>query len=248
MKVECIGVGEAFDPKLGNASYLIHAKTKLLIDCGYAVPRNFFSKNYPPDFIDGIYITHFHADHFFGLPPLLSRWNEDGRTKPLTLLGQPGTESLINQVIDLGYPGSRSRLKFALRYLEGLEPCDFNEMKLFFAQSDHLMKNLAVRVSIGDISIGFSGDGGLTEKTRSLFQECRLLIHEAYRYDQSIAGHTNALDIVQFAKTVPSLVTLALVHIQREERTLRWEAFQKLKEKVSFRLIIPLPGDELTVP
>lgn len=247
MKLEFIGVGEAFEPKLGNASYLLHSETKLLVDCGYAVPRNFFSKGYPPDFVDAIYITHFHADHFFGIPALVTRWHEDGRKKPLRIIGQPGTETHINQAIDLGYPNCRSKLPFALHYQESTSPLKLNELNLSFAPTDHLMKNYAITIAKENLSIGISGDGGLTDETGDLFKNCRLLIHETYKYDQTILGHTCALELVDFAKTLPRLLTLALVHIQRDERVSRSEAFKALQKDVPFNLMIPGPGDEISL-
>ncbi|NGX41957.1 MAG: Ribonuclease Z [Chlamydiae bacterium] len=245
MELECIGVGEAFEPQLGNTSFLLHSETNLLIDCGYAVPRNLFSRNYPPDLIDALYVTHFHADHFFGVPAMVYRWQEEGRKKPLTIIGQPGTKSLINRTIDLGYPSCRSKLDFELKYLETTDPVALNELSLSFAQTDHSMKNYAIKITKGKSSIGISGDGGLTTKTRDLFQDCTVLVHEAYTYDRAIQGHTYALDIVAFAKGLPTLQTLALVHIQRDERANRLSEFTALQKDVPFKLLAPEPGERI---
>ena len=54
MKIEFIGVGEAFDLALGNTSLLLHSKLKLLIDCGYAVPQSIKMLGHSNEDIDAI--------------------------------------------------------------------------------------------------------------------------------------------------------------------------------------------------
>lgn len=243
MEIEFIGVGEAFDPQWGNASYLIHSETKLLIDCGYAVPRNLFARGYSCEFIDAIYFTHFHADHCFGIAPLIGRWNGDNRQKPLTIIGQPGTEEHINQVIDLGYRNTRSRLKFELNYIESTSELELNELALSFARTDHSMPNYAINIGREDVHIGIGGDGGLTKESMDLYHNCQVLVHEAFGFDEAPKGHTDAKEVLRFAKTLPSLETLALVHLHRDVRKTQLSDFVDLGNDLPFELLIPEPGD-----
>lgn len=243
MKIQFVGVGEAFEPDLGNTSYLLRSESTLLIDCGYAVPRNLFTIEGNPNAIDAAYFTHFHADHTFGVPALINRWNEDGRNKPLTIIGQQGIREYINQVIDLGYSSCRKNLNYELNYVETTKEYRFNELVLSFAKTDHGKSNYAIKISKGNVSLGISGDGGLTTDTRSLFQNCQYLIHEAFGYEDAVKGHTTALEVLEYARTIQQLKVLALVHIQRHEREERAVDYSKLDERVTFKVMIPNPED-----
>ena len=85
--VTFLGVGEACDERLPNTSVLIQPQNKetgsLLLDCGFTVPASFFAYNQDPEDLSAIWISHFHGDHFFGLPLLLLRLYEEGRRAPL---------------------------------------------------------------------------------------------------------------------------------------------------------------------
>ena len=126
MDITFLGVGEAFDENLANTSILVRTEHEgkpitLLLDCGYSVPPRFWQLGIPADFLDGIWISHFHADHAFGIPALLVRFWEEKRTKELYILGQKGIEDFVLRCLELAYPKFFSRLNFALRFAE-VEP------------------------------------------------------------------------------------------------------------------------------
>lgn len=246
MYLEFIGIGEAFDPESGTSCYLLNSKeSTLLIDCGYACLGNLFSKRLSPNKINGIYLTHFHADHVFGLVPLLAAWKAQGRTEPFTIIGQPGTESRVKALMELGYPKTYDKLPYPITFIETTEPLRFKDFNLTFAQSEHGLTNYAVKVKSDNSIIGFSGDGSLTESTMQLFSDCHILVHEAFGLDNSIEGHTTAKEVLRFARTLPDLQTLALVHIQRDERNEKLEEFLKLDNAVPFTVYLPEPGSTL---
>ena len=85
MEIILLGVGEAFDEILPNTSMLVRTEYQgkpvtVLFDCGYSVPPRFWQLGLDVETLDGIWISHFHADHAFGLPALLVRlWEEKER-------------------------------------------------------------------------------------------------------------------------------------------------------------------------
>ena len=56
--------------------------------------------------IDTICFTHYHGDHIGGLPGLLLTMGNSDRTEPLTLIGPPGLEKVVNalRIIAPGLP------------------------------------------------------------------------------------------------------------------------------------------------
>lgn len=105
MKIQVLGVGGAFSPKLGNSSFIIWDKSDkkekgLLIDCGYTVFPMLQIHNLL-DKISRVFITHFHGDHAGSLDTLLQyrRFVLGERTK---LIGIATTMSYL-QNIDSAY-------------------------------------------------------------------------------------------------------------------------------------------------
>ena len=82
MRVTFVGVGEAFDENLPNTSILVEsAASSILLDCGFSAPRAFWKAADNAEGLDMIHVSHFHADHYFGIPALLARFTQEGRTK-----------------------------------------------------------------------------------------------------------------------------------------------------------------------
>jgi ribonuclease Z len=67
---------------------------KLLFDCGEGTQRQLLRSIGLVD-LDAIFITHFHADHWLGLPGLLKSLALRERTSPLTVHGPHGLRELI---------------------------------------------------------------------------------------------------------------------------------------------------------
>lgn len=67
---------------------------RIMVDCGEGSQRQMIrSIGLVP--VDEIYITHYHADHYLGLPGLLKTYDLQGRQRPLRLLGPPGLGELF---------------------------------------------------------------------------------------------------------------------------------------------------------
>lgn len=70
-----------------------------MFDVGDGVVRRAENMGLPLNRLDGIFITHWHSDHFMDLPSLINRSWLLGRTNDLHLYGPEGTDTL-NQAID----------------------------------------------------------------------------------------------------------------------------------------------------
>ena len=53
--------------------------------------------------ISKIFITHFHGDHFLGLPGLIQTMQLNDRDVPLHIYGPKGMNYLLEQILSLGY-------------------------------------------------------------------------------------------------------------------------------------------------
>jgi ribonuclease BN (tRNA processing enzyme) len=122
MRLQFIGCGDAFGSggRFNTCFHVVGRKTNALIDCGatsvvamnkFAIDRNA---------IDVIFITHFHADHFAGLPFFILEANYIlKRDRPLTIVGPPGLKSRFAELMDATFPGTKSlELRFPLTLQE----------------------------------------------------------------------------------------------------------------------------------
>jgi ribonuclease Z len=80
---------------------------RLLFDCGEGTQRQLLRSVGLPD-LDAVFLTHFHLDHWLGLPGMLKTFDLRGRDKPLTVYGPPGLQALFAGLKPLigrvGYP------------------------------------------------------------------------------------------------------------------------------------------------
>ncbi len=67
---------------------------RILIDCGEGTQRQLVRSAGLADF-SHVFLTHFHADHWLGLPGLLKTLDLRDRELPLTVYGPPGLRELV---------------------------------------------------------------------------------------------------------------------------------------------------------
>jgi ribonuclease Z len=71
-----------------------HGGDRLLFDCGEGAQRQ-MQRSTGLVHVDEIFITHFHADHYLGVPGLLKTYDLQGRERPLRIVGPPGLGELF---------------------------------------------------------------------------------------------------------------------------------------------------------
>ena len=119
LSVAFLGTGGAVPSARRSTASLLVARggERLLFDCGEGTQRQ-MQRSLGLVQVDEIYLTHFHADHFLGLPGLLKTYNLTERTTPLTIYGPRGLRDLFKTLQRIV-----GRLDFKLELVE-LEPGD----------------------------------------------------------------------------------------------------------------------------
>jgi ribonuclease Z len=93
-----------------SALLLRRGGERLLFDCGEGTQRQMLRSAVGLIELREVFVSHFHADHYLGLPGMLKTFALRGRELPLTVYGPPGLKDLF---------GSLSRVFGKLTY--GLE-------------------------------------------------------------------------------------------------------------------------------
>jgi ribonuclease Z len=85
---------------------------RILFDCGEGTQRQLTSSVGLAELTE-IFITHFHADHWLGLPGLLKTFDLRGRDRPLRVSGPRGLHQLVGAML-----GAAGRVRFELELVE----------------------------------------------------------------------------------------------------------------------------------
>ncbi len=241
-------MGEAFDENIPNNSHLIITeKTKLLLDCGLTAAPQVWKFNPDPNLIDVIYISHQHADHYFGLPGLLLRMWEGGRERDITIISQKSLKDSFQNFMDVAYKDFTKKFKYKINLVESKEgeAVEFNDLKLSFEKTVHSGENLAVKITDGKNVMAYSGDGAPMAGS-NFYQNLDLLISETYLYDKEIIGHSSIVSAIAFAEK-NNVKCLVLSHINRDFRK---NDLPKVRDKIKsdkVKIIIPEPFDEYKI-
>ncbi len=74
----------------------------ILWDCGEATQRQLIRSKTSYMRIKKIFVTHFHGDHFLGLPGLIQTMSFYERSEPLRIYGPRGIGELVDNILSLG--------------------------------------------------------------------------------------------------------------------------------------------------
>lgn len=254
-----VGTGEALDPELPNTSLLVRGPgpgATLLLDCGYAVPHALWSITRDVDELDAVWISHGHADHCFGLPALLLWMRLGGRTRPLQVIGGPGSRARLEQVLELGYPGSYAPHKcYPIEFVElaAGESARLGALVLRCAPTVHSLANWALRID-ADPSAGipmrslvYSGDGAPTPASRALCEGASLLVHECFSIEPAPGErkHGDLRGVVELALAA-GVASLAVLHFTAEQRE-AIAAAARASASDRLAIMIPTPGDRVAL-
>jgi ribonuclease Z len=87
---------------------------RILVDCGEGTQRQLVASVGLMD-LDEVFLTHFHADHWLGLPGMLKTFDLRGRERALTVHGPRGLADLLGPALRAA---GRTRYELQLHELE----------------------------------------------------------------------------------------------------------------------------------
>ena len=197
MQLRFVGCGDALGSG-GRDNTCFHVtgeSVNFLIDCGASSLPALKRQNIARDAIDLILITHFHGDHFGGLPFLLLDAQFTRRSRPLVIAGPEGIERRLAQVMEALFENSsKTKQRFELSVV-ALKPgetrrfgaVDVTPYPVVHGESGGPF--LAYRVEAEDRVIAYSADTEWTETLIPAARDADLFIAEAYYYDRMVKNH-----------------------------------------------------------
>ena len=146
VRVTFLGTAGSWPTKERSASAIALdlERELVLLDCGEGTQRQFFQS--PASFmrVRRVFLTHFHGDHFLGLPGLIQSMSLNHRAEPLDIYGPPDAKEMVARALSMGY--------FTLRFpieVHALNPGESVELPGYTvktAHAEHPVPTLAYRI------------------------------------------------------------------------------------------------------
>jgi ribonuclease BN (tRNA processing enzyme) len=197
MQLRFVGCGDALGSggRFNTCFHVTGDSVNFLIDCGASSLPALKRLGIAREAIDLILITHFHGDHFGGLPFLLLDAQFTRRARPLVIAGPVGIETrLANLMEALFEHSSKTKQRFDLSVI-ALEPEQsrtFGEVKVTPYPVVHGESGgpfLAYRIEAEGRVIAYSADTEWTDMLIPAARGADLFIAEAYYYDKIVKNH-----------------------------------------------------------
>lgn len=216
MQVQFVGCGDAFGSggRFNTCFHVTGERANFLIDCGasslVAMRRFGISR----DDIDVVLITHFHGDHFAGLPFLVLDAQISGRRRPLIIAGPEGIDTRLTQAMEALFEhSSKTKQKFDLSVV-ALRPDQTRDFGTFKATPFPVVHGesggpfLAYRIEVEGRTIAYSADTEWTETLVPAARDADLFICEAYTFERAVRNH---LSLTTLEEHLPLMAPRRLV-------------------------------------
>ncbi|WOH50350.1 MBL fold metallo-hydrolase [Bradyrhizobium sp. sBnM-33] len=216
MQLQFVGCGDALGSggRYNTCFHVTGSRVNFLIDCGASSLPALKRLGIAREAIDLILITHFHGDHFGGLPFLLLDAQFTRRSRPLVIAGPQGIDAkLANLMEALFEHSSKTKQRFDLSVvaLEPEQSCTFGEVKVTPYPVVHGESGgpfLAYRVEAEGHVIAYSADTEWTETLIPAGRDADLFVAEAYYFDKIVKNH---LSLKTLAARLPDINPKRLV-------------------------------------
>ena len=205
-----LGCGDAFGSggRLNTCFHVRAPSSRFLIDCGATSLVALQRHGLTTDDVDAILVTHFHGDHYAGLPFLfLEAARQQKRQRPLTVVTPQGGPERTRKLMDQLYPGMSGAMDDLDLRFECYEPhqtIDTGSLRVTAYPVIHSDAALShgLRIEIDGRIIGFSGDTAWTDELVKIADGAHLMICECNFFETRAPNH---LDYRTLEQHIPEL-------------------------------------------
>ncbi len=220
-----LGTGNAFAPQRYWSSFLLN--DRYLFDCPPTALAHLKKIGKPPEDIRAIFISHFHGDHFFGLPFLLLEYGElTPRSEDLFIVGPAQIQEKLEQMTELGFPGLLEKSRgYRRRYLEVSDGMSGEAGGIRFQALlvEHVssLECFGYRAEIEGRTVAYSGDARMGDAVYKLAEGADVFVVECSCWDQGCGPHLGPQDIRTLRKAIPPGTVFVLTHLDEGQGDLR---------------------------
>ena len=128
----------------------------VLLDCGEGAQLQLFHSAESFMRVRRVFLTHFHGDHFLGLPGLIQSMCLNHRTEPLDIYGPEDARTMVERVLALGY--FTLRFPIEVHALAAGHSVELDGYTVRTAEADHPVPSIAYRLDEAARRGRFDGD------------------------------------------------------------------------------------------
>jgi ribonuclease BN (tRNA processing enzyme) len=203
MKITLLGTGDSFGSGGRHATsiYVQGNDVGILLDCGPSILPSMKAKNYAATDVDAVFISHFHGDHFGGVPFLFLEYQyRSARRRPLTIAGPPGTSDKIKGLTQILFPGLNSKnppYELAFCDLDSHRAERVGHAALTPFPVKHFPDDIAYgfHLSMDGRIVVFSGDTAWTDELAKQSEDADLLVCECSSLEPETEFHMSYRDL-----------------------------------------------------
>jgi ribonuclease Z len=192
-----IGTGSPMTAQKASSGIGIFVNEKFFIfDVGDGVVKKAENMNLPLAELDGIFLTHYHSDHFIDLPYLINRSWVLGRDHDLNVYGPTGLDEIMNsntsflklenqyrvdhhgsEIMDIKYAHGKIN-EFAEKNNQIIYNKDKIKITAFKVNHSPVSPAVGYMIEYDGKKIVISGDTKINENVFKMAENADLLIHE----------------------------------------------------------------------
>jgi ribonuclease BN (tRNA processing enzyme) len=222
LELSFLGSGNAFAPDgrywssfLLNGRYLLDAPPTLL--------PHLKRLGVPPADIRAVFISHFHGDHFLGLPFLLLEYlHMTPRQEDLYIVGPPGVEKMIEAAAEMAFPNlSHADAGYQRCYLEAetdrQQTVDAISFQAFpMKHSGGKLVSFGYRLRLAEKVLAYTGDTEVCEEIFALAEGADVLVLDCNYSQGKGPDHLSFADVPEIRRRLPLSTTIILTHLEAE--------------------------------
>ena len=222
-----LGSGNAFAQGRYWSSFLLN--DRYLFDASPIVLPHLKRSGVRLEEIDAVFISHFHGDHYFGLPFLLLEYSElTPRTKELTIAGPPGIKERLAGVTAAGFPNvvnkKQSYQETYVDLQDGLQG-EVPGLEYLVRAVNHVeeLACFGFRVQVGGRTLAYSGDTMMCDALVDLADGADVLVVECSCWEDACGPHLAPPDIRELRRRLGPKPTFILTHLSGGKEELHIE-------------------------
>ncbi|MBI2762104.1 MAG: MBL fold metallo-hydrolase [Chloroflexi bacterium] len=226
-----IGSGNAFGDSRCYSGFVLNGR--VLFDAPPTAVYSLKRARMPMEQIDVVLLSHFHADHFFGLPFLLLEYTFPGaaggrtpnRARDLTIVGPPGVGDTVERLNELAFPTLLSRNPSYKRHYVEIEPgheAEVAGLRIGAAKMNHAEGSLDLclgyRVEVERRTIAYTGDTGWCDSLLELGRGADVYVTDCnYASGRNLPEHLSLDEVRDLRGMLDPRTRMILTHLGHDE-------------------------------